>query len=427
MSADPPPSAAVAGRRCRARPRPAGSLRPTDVIGAFFLAGIVMVVAGAAVGVINAADPWPWGRWLALHLLFVGGVSQLVLGASQFFAGAFLATEPPGRARIRAQLALWNAGTLLLAAAVPLGAAAFVWIAVAALLGGLLLYCSGLVEMQRRSLQSAPWAVRWYLAAAAALAIGIVAGAMMAAGVLWPYGNLLAAHMALNVGGWFGAAIVGTLHTFYPSLTKTTLRLPRLQAPTFAAWIGGVTALAIGYGGLVEPVAICGWIALTIASAGLLVNVLASLIAAPRPVSLSARTLALAQVCLLSGLVLAAVGSIGSGSAEALSGSLRGAVGTLVVVGWVGITVAGSLLHLLAVVVRVRDFSRPIAAPRPRLDAAVTAAAAVGVFGLVAAELGDVGELRAFALIVLLSAYLALSVRITALVGRVLRVARPSL
>ena len=34
--------------------------------------------------------------------------------------------------------------------------------------------------------------------------------------------------MALNLAGWFGAAIVGTLHTFYPSLTQTQLRLPTL-------------------------------------------------------------------------------------------------------------------------------------------------------------------------------------------------------
>lgn len=87
-------------RRCRARPRPAAGLRPTDLVGAFFIAGIGMLAAAIVAGVLNAVDPWPWGRWLALHLAFVGGVSQLILGASQFFSGAFLATDPPSRGLI---------------------------------------------------------------------------------------------------------------------------------------------------------------------------------------------------------------------------------------------------------------------------------------------------------------------------------------
>jgi hypothetical protein len=47
--------------------------------------------------------------------VFVGGVSQLVLGAAQFFAGAFLATDPPRRELVRVQLVTWNVGALLVA------------------------------------------------------------------------------------------------------------------------------------------------------------------------------------------------------------------------------------------------------------------------------------------------------------------------
>jgi nitrite reductase (NO-forming) len=395
------------------------------VIGAYFLAGIVMLLAGVLAGVVNAADPWPWGRWLALHLIFVGGISQLVLGASQFFVGAFLATDPPGRARIRAQLGCWNIGAVLLAIAVPTGSRILVWLAVACLLAGLLLYGSGLLAMRRDSLQAAPWATRWYLAAAGSLGFGIVAGVLLATHVVWSHGDLLGAHMALNVGGWFGIAIVGTLHTFFPSLTRTALAYPRLQAPAFAAWTLGVAALAIGYGWLIEPLAVAGWIALLVSSATLLANLLGSLRAAPRPISLPARALALAQAFLLAGLLLACVGAIGSGPAEALSGSSRAAVGTLLVAGWVGLTVLGSLLHLLAVVVRVRNLSRPIAPPRPRLDVLVTTAAGAAVFGLAAGQLADLGGLRAIASAVLIAAYATLAGRVATLAARVLTIARP--
>ena len=421
------PTDNAGGRRCKARPRPAGGLRPTDVIGAYFLAGIAMLLAGVVAAVVNAAEPWAWGRWLALHLIFVGGISQLVLGASQFFVGAFLATDPPGRGRIRAQLGCWNLGAVLLAIAVPIGSKALVWLAVAGLLAGLLLYGSGLLAMRRDSLQAAPWATRWYMAAATALGFGIIAGVLLATHVVWSHGDLLGAHMALNVGGWFGIAIVGTLHTFFPSLTRTALAYPRLQAPTFAAWTLGVAALAIGYGWLIEPLAVAGWIALLVSSATLLANLLGSLRVAPRPISLPARALALAQAFLLAGLLLACIGAIGSGPAEALSGSLRAAVGTLLVAGWVGLTVLGSLLHLLAVVVRVRNLARPIAAPRPRLDVLLMTVTAAAVFGLVAAQLADLGGLRVLASVVLLAAYAALAGRVAALAVRVLTIARPRL
>lgn len=94
------------------RPR---SLRPSDLLAAFFTAGIACLVAGGAVALADALADWPAGRWLALHLLLVGGVSQLVLGAGQFFAGAFLATDPPPRWLIGVQLGSWNGGTALVA------------------------------------------------------------------------------------------------------------------------------------------------------------------------------------------------------------------------------------------------------------------------------------------------------------------------
>jgi hypothetical protein len=93
------------------------------VLAVFFAAGLTFLAAGAMAGLASALTDTPWLHWPALHLAFLGGVSQLVL--------------------------------------------------------------------------------------------------------------------ALNLAGRLGTAIVGTLHTFFPSLTQTRLRLPRLQAPTFVAWLFG--------------------------------------------------------------------------------------------------------------------------------------------------------------------------------------------
>lgn len=426
-----PAGAADPNGGCRRRsPRPArpqGALRPADVVGAFFAAGLAFLLAGAVAGVVQWLDPWPWGRWLALHLAFVGGVSQLVLGASQFFAGAFLATEPPPRALVRAQALAWNGGAALLAVAVPEAAGTAIWIAVGLLLTGLAVWAAAIGAMRRRSLRRSPWATRWYASSAAFFGLGMVAGSLLAHGASWPYGNLLGAHMSLNLAGWFGGAIVGTLHTFYPSLTQTELRRPRLQGAAFVAWTGGVAALAIGYGWALDPVAVGGWLALCLGAVALLANVAASLRAAPRPLSLAARLVGVAQPFLLAALLVAALAAIEDGAAFALVGSTRAAVGTLLVAGWIGLTVAGSLLHLLAVVVRVRDFSRGMPVPRPRLDGPLAALAALGVAAVALSQAVGAGGWGGAARALLLLVYLVLGGRVAVLAGRVLVRARPSI
>jgi nitrite reductase (NO-forming) len=389
---------------------------------------MAFLAAAALAGIVQAVDPWPWGRWLALHLAFVGGVSLLVLGASQFFVGAFLATDPPPRALVRAQLPAWNLGAIGLALAIPLGAGVAIWIAVALLLAALALWAIGIATMWRRSLRRSPWAVAWYCAGALFLGLGMVAGSLLAHGVIWTHGDLLGAHMSLNLAGWFGGSIVGTLHTFFPSLTQTQLRRPRLQALAFAAWNGGVAALAIGYAWALDPLAIAGWVALCLGALALLVNVAASLRAAHRPLSLPARLVGAAQPLLLAALVVATVAAVDHGPAQALTGATRAAVGTLLVAGWIGLTVLGSLLHLLAVVVRVRGgFSARMPDPRPRLDGIVAALAMLAPAALALAQEGGPGILHTPAKWLLVAVYAVLAARVAQLAARVLLRARPSI
>jgi len=419
-----------AARHCRKIPRPRreGDLRPTDVVGAFFICGIAFLLAAAGVGIAQWLAPWPWGHWLALHLAFVGGVSQLVLGATQFFAGAFLATDPPPRALVRAQVLCWNAGAILLAIAVPEHAETLIWLAVGLLVGGLAAWAAAIAAMRRSSLRRSPWATRWYVSGACFLGLGMVAGSLLARGVPWSHGDLLGAHMSLNLAGWFGAAIVGTLHTFFPSLTQTQLRFPRMQGVAFLAWSGGVAALAAGYGWELEPLALAGWLGLCAGAIALLVNVAACLRDATRPLSLPARIVAAAQPFLLAGLLVATVAAIEGGPSNALTGSTRTTVGTLLVSGWVGLTVLGSLTHLLAVVVRVRGgFAARMPAARPRLDGLIAALAMVGIAALAVSQSLGVDGLRSPAVAVLLVAYAMLAGRVAVLVARVLLRARPSL
>ena len=366
------------------RPRPEPT-SPTDVLVAFFAIAIGWLAAAAVAGAVAAVGGAPGARWLALHLAFVGGLSQLVLGAAQFFAGAFLATGPPPRRAIRSELVLWNAGAALIAFGVSLDAT---WLTAAG--GGLIIatlgvFVASLHGMRRRSLQRAPWATRWYTTAALFLVVGAGLGPVMAAGTTWPYGTLLGAHLACNIGGWFGTAIVGTLHTFYPSLTGTRLRWPRLQPLTFAAWTCGIVLLATGLAFDQVGAAGAGWLLLLGAGAGLGANLVASARTAGRRTS-APILIAAGQVMLAAALGIALVVTITAGSAAPLLGENRVALGALIVVGWIGLTVAGSMLHLLSVMARVRgglhpDRSRP-------LDPLALAAGAAVAWGLLEHTVG---------------------------------------
>lgn len=420
------PTPTVSVRSCGRRVLPGLSgPRPTDLLAAFFACAIVFLLAALTALVIHALTGSVRAHWLALHLAFVGGVSQLVLGAGQFFAGAFLATGPPPRGLVRAQLASWNTGALLIAIGVPTGADPAVWVGAALLGSGLVFFVAGLFWLRRHSLQRIPWGVRWYWTAATFLGVGVLAGVGLATGARWPAGDLLGAHLALNLGGWFGTAIVGTLHTFYPSLTHTRLRWPRLQAPTFTAWVAGVGALAAGAAIPLEPLLAVGWAALLLASAVLGANVLGCAMQADERLSLAARLVGTGQAFLIAALVLANVELVRSGFHAPFSGATRTLLAGLLLPGWLGLTVLGSLHHLLGVLVRVRDLRRPTPAPRPARDRAVATLAAIGAAFYSATRSGALGSLKPGAEVLLAVAYAALAAPVLVLAGRAIRLVRP--
>ena len=92
----------MSATRCRRRAIPPGSQRPSRLVIVFFTVALLMLIAAALAGVANALTGRSWLHWLALHLALLGGVSQLILGAAQFFVCAFLATDPPSRRHSKA-------------------------------------------------------------------------------------------------------------------------------------------------------------------------------------------------------------------------------------------------------------------------------------------------------------------------------------
>lgn len=361
------------GRRCRRRAIEPGGARPSDVLVVFFGAALTMLLAAAAALIASVIDGAWWLHWLALHLALLGGISQLILGAGQFFVCAFLATTPPSRRLLGAQLTIWNVGTVLVAVGVPAAAQPLVDVGGGLIVAGLVLFAGSLRAMEHRSLQRARWAVRWYQMSASCLAAGALVGVLLAGGTVWRYGSLLGAHLALNLVGWLGTAIIGTLHTFFPSLTGTQLRFERLQGPVLQLWLLGVLALAFSAAFSVGPLAVAGWLALTAAAILLAVNIVGSLCGRTTPLSLPARLVTVAHCFLLVGLLVALIAAFVDGAGEPLAAPIRPVLAALLLAGWVGLTVAGALLHLMAVLARVRHFTTGLPVPRPLPDLATTA------------------------------------------------------
>lgn len=402
-TADRQPDRPIA-RTARPRAPIAVGRRPTAVLAAFFVAALTMLAAAGLALIGDAAGSSPHWHWLVLHLALLGGVSQLILGVGQFFVCAFLATTPPSARLVGVQLGLWNAGTVLVVLGVIASADPLVDAGAVLVIAGLALFTGSMVAMRRRSLQQARWALRWYEGAAGCLLIGVIVGALLARGVAWTHGSLLGAHLALNVAGWIGMAIIGTLHTFFPSLTGTRLRHERLQAPTLVLWLAGVAELALAAAFSSDVLATLSWAQLLAAALLLSTNLVASLRARAAPPTLPLRLVALAQAFLPAGLVLALVATAADGAGGPLGPDVRAPLAILLLAGWIALTVGGSLLHLLGLLAHVRHFLGGMDAIHRRRDIATTALAGLAIAVWALAQTGGLGWLDVPALVLRLAA-----------------------
>lgn len=393
------------------------SCRPTTMLVSFFLPALILLAIAGVLALANGIWGIGWGRWPILHLAMLGGVSQLVVGAAQFFVAAFLATAPPRRGLVALQVTAWNAGALMVASSRVLGSPGIAEAGAALILLGILAFAAGLLEMKQRSLQRYAWATRWYLAAAAFLSMGVIEGGAMASGVSWQSGSLLGSHMSFNIFGWFGTAIVGTLHTLIPSLSGTRLRYPRLEGPTFICWIAGVTVLGSSFAFGLDALTALGWALLLAASVTLAVNLVSSFAAAQRPWNLSLLLIAAGQVFLVQGFVISLGIDLGENAIGLVAGQAREVLPVLFLAGWVGMTVAGSLLHLLSMLARVRSgFAFPIPVPVPVDDLLITMLAVVGLSLMAIAGVIEQAGLTQGARLTLLAALLLLCRRMTGII-----------
>ncbi len=254
--------------------------------GFWLLRDIPAVLWLVAVVVVSLAHPFvPAPRWLMIHLLLLGAVTHSVLVWTKHFADALLHTAPsPGDRRVQStRLVLLNSGVLLVVVGVP----SEIWpitvvgaTGVAAAVGW---HGVGLVRQMRRALPARfGTTVRYYVAASALLPVGALLGATLARGVGDPLQTrLMLAHAVVNLLGWMGLTIVGTLVTLWPTMLRTRIAVGSERAARRAlpVLVLAIVVSATGALGSLLPVVAFG-----------LVGYLAGLAVVGRPFVLAARS-----------------------------------------------------------------------------------------------------------------------------------------
>jgi hypothetical protein len=216
--------------------------RRTGLVPAGYLAAIV----AAAV----ASPVIPETRWLLIHLLLLGAVTNAIVVWSSHFADAILRSRSVERRQAEAtRLIALNAGILAVLAGGTSGPALLGVAGAAVVFAAVLAHLWAMAARLRRSLPARfAVTVHYYLAATVALLAGIPAGAWMLVLPDAARPRLLLFHANINLLGWVTLTMLGTLLTLWPTVLRTRMvaaagRVTRLAFPLCVA---GLALLAAG-------------------------------------------------------------------------------------------------------------------------------------------------------------------------------------
>ena len=181
---------------------------------------LVMLLAAT---VLHPVVPAP--RWLMIHLLLLGAVTHAIFVWSTHFTETLLHLSGPSRQRQSVRLALLNVGVITVVGGVLTSRWPVTLLGATGVVGAVAWHGLALASMRHRALPSrfAP-VVRYYIAAACFLPVGAGLGAALARdpGEPWHH-RLMFAHALVNVLGWMGLTVAGTVVTLWPTMLRTRL------------------------------------------------------------------------------------------------------------------------------------------------------------------------------------------------------------
>ncbi len=290
-----------------------------------------------------------------VHLLMLGVVSHSIIVWGQHFADALLRSRcPSSRAWQTRRLMLLHAGILLLVVAIP---ARWWWPTLAgAVAVGAAVAWHG-VDLARQVRRALPtrfrFSVLYYLAACACLPVGAGLGAALGYEETGHFqsqtthARLVVAHTSLNLLGWVGLTVLGTLALLWPTMLRTQLidgveRWTRRALPVLAA---GVSTTALAPALNLRALAVAG-LAVYLLAALAVIGQLGRLAWRKPPGHFSTLSVGAGMLWLLTGLAWALLRSVTSPGWEEMAEHYAGLTVSLVV-GFAVQVLFGALSYLL--------------------------------------------------------------------------------
>ncbi len=223
-------------RRDGRRGRRAWLLPANAIVLAYALAAVVVLASDGLV-----ADR----RWLAVHLLLLGAVTNAIVVWGEHFAVTWLRAPQSPRRSAWARLAALNVAVIGVLVGVTAGSPPVTAVA-AALLAVVVVGHLGVLLMTIRRAGQRRYSVTvwYYVAAGVALLAGAGLGVLLVAEPhSWPDGEAVhAAHVHANLLGWVGLTVLGTLFTLWPTVLRTRIADDAVRA---ASWCLGLTAAGL--------------------------------------------------------------------------------------------------------------------------------------------------------------------------------------
>lgn len=183
----------------------------------------------AALLIVAIVSPWiSQSRWLLVHMVTLGVATTSIMVWGQYFTEAILHNNltDADRRRQVLRIRLLTAGIVVTFVGIV---ATQPWVTVvgAAIVGSMLTwYAFALAHQARHALPGRFDSTVWfYCAAACLLPLGATLGAIMAFSPIEPWRTrLLVAHQALNLLGFVGLTVIGTLMTLWPTVLRTKMQ-----------------------------------------------------------------------------------------------------------------------------------------------------------------------------------------------------------
>ncbi|WP_205254475.1 hypothetical protein [Halorussus sp. JP-T4] len=244
------------------------------------MAGLYLTVGLAAVAgklAVEAGliDALPRLRWLTIHFVTIGAMTQALFGALPNLAAAVGGGETvPSRGRWLQWVTL-NASYPVVLLGMATGSTAA---AVAGATGVLAALSLLVVSVYRTNLGAVAGRdeglVRYYAVAPWFLVVGVFAAFGMLLGVHGPggYFGSIEAHVHANVWGFLALVAAGTLLALVPRLAGEPLRYPRLKPVTFWGVTLGATGLVAGPWLAAKALTMAGLAVYVVGTLALLVN-----------------------------------------------------------------------------------------------------------------------------------------------------------